>query len=714
MSRNTLQLRSLYEWDDLDKFHFSTSHQRSYITNGRVNEALLQEGLTAGLAKDALQWILGASAEYGLGAIGLAAGGAPVAAGPAVETGIDALFAADSIKSAVSAVGAATAIFGGEWASKLARLWDAVQDMVKGGLGSLGGLYDNIVTVIREGLSLIAPAADLMEQAAAALQEGVEKLVQSMVDAIVQGIKALIPEATVGVTLAAAIRTALSALASNAFTIVAGIVDAIGPLKSFLLEDGVAAQFFSDLYDKVIELTIAMAERIEERGWIMATLGGVPGLLVKAFGPDGFRMLADKIKGLVPVMMDVIDTVVQILMPALFAGLAIYQILMKEDWKKGGVTNKMKEIGAEIIADGRIPTLANLLLEAEDEDKDPDDDFPDIHDPVEVEVTGNAAKDLETAFNAGPEGVRAFMDANKNPEVIEILTQAAEEYDGSDPDDKIAIGDSTPISVSDLAPTQQFIDLMQSVSFPLGSANILDGAITSKTTGAPGAISVSGDAVLDGHHRWSGVYAITPDGNISAKDFQFSGGVKDKLAAAQLAVAAVNKGGKHPSQGGGAATDIIGKGKEAIVAMIDTNKGQQTDPDAPGTLLNDEMIQAVADGNHPAIEEWAGLTGEEEFISLADSAAGFENDPIRKAIADKVATNLAGLPQPLAGAPASREDMPQLDHPIIGGKAGLASIEAGLPAGEFNVHPPFTKESRLSQDDLVIERWQKLAGLLKG
>ncbi|HIL96261.1 MAG TPA: hypothetical protein EYG51_10130 [Pseudomonadales bacterium] len=553
-----------------------------------------------------------------------------------------------------------------------------------------------------------------MEQAAAALQEGVEKLVQSMVDAIVQGIKALIPEATVGVGVAAAIRTALSALATNAFTIVAGIVDAIGPLKSFLLEDGVAAQFFSDLYDQVIELTIAMAERIEERGWIMATIGGVPGLLVKAFGPDGFRMLADKMKGLVPVMMDVIDTMVQVLMPALFAGLAIYQILMKEDWKKGGATNKMKEIGAEIIADGRIPTLANLLLEAEDEDKDPDDNFPDIHDPVEVELVGDAGEDLESAFNAGPEGVRAFMDANKDPAVVQILTKAAEEYDGSDPDDKIEVGGAGSIKVSDLAPTQQFIDLMQSVSFPLGSAGVLDGAVTSKTTGAPGAISISGDAILDGHHRWSGVYAITPDGTISAKDFQFPGGVKDKLAAAQLAVAAVNPGGGHPSKGGAAATDIIGLGKDAIVAMIDANKGQQTDDNAPGALLNDDMIQAIANGDYPAIEKWAGLTGDEEFVTLADSAASFENDPIRKAIADTVGSNLAAMPQPLAGAPASREDMPQLDHPSIGGKSGLASIEAGLPAGEFNIIPPFTKESRLSQDDLVIERWQKLAGLLKG
>jgi hypothetical protein len=332
------------------------------------------------------------------------------------------------------------------------------------------------------------------------------------------------------------------------------------------------------------------------------------------------------------------------------------------------------------------------------------------------QVTGNVGKDLEAAYNAGPEGVRAFMDAqgNKDPGVQDALVKAAEAADGADPDDKISVGSATPVSVGDLGPTQQFIDLMQSVSFPLGSAKVLEQAITSKTSGAPGAISISGGAVLDGHHRWSGVYAITPDGAIKAKDFAFPGGVADKLAAAQLAVAAVNNSGQQPSKGGGAATDIIGKSKDAIVAMIDANKGKQTDSQAPGPLLNDSMIKDIADGKHPAIISWAGLSGDEEFVSLADSEAGFANDPIRKGIADKVGENLGGLPQPLAGAPESREDMPQLDHESIGGKSGLAKIEKGLPAGEFNVVPPFTKEAKVEKDDLIIERWQKLAGLIKG
>ena len=333
-----------------------------------------------------------------------------------------------------------------------------------------------------------------------------------------------------------------------------------------------------------------------------------------------------------------------------------------------------------------------------------------------VESTGDPGEDLEAAYAAGPEGVRAFMNAqgNKDPDVQAILVKASEQEDGADPDDKITIGGATAVPVSSLGPTQQFIDLMQSVSFPLGSADVLEQAITSKASGAPGAISISGNAVLDGHHRWSGVWAITPDGSINAKDFGFPGGVAQKLAAAQLAVAAVNDSGTQPSKGGGAATDIIGKNAAAITKMIDDYKGDQTDPKAPGKLLNDNMIQAIADGKHPAINKWAGLTGDEEFVTLHDSELDFANDPIRKAIAEKVGANLGSLPKPLGGAPKSREDMPQLDHESIGGDAGLEKIEKGLPAGEFNVVQPFTKEGLTPEEAVLLERWSLMAGLIKG
>ena len=364
-----------------------------------------------------------------------------------------------------------------------------------------------------------------------------------------------------------------------------------------------------------------------------------------------------------------------------------------------------------IMESRHVSLFKRMLLEQYDSE---DADLTGLT-PSDEEMDA-AGDDLQKAFEGGPEGVRAFMDAqgNKSQAVNDILVMAAEEYDGSDPDDKITVASETPTKVGGLAPTQQFIDLMQSVSFPLGSADMLNQYITTKSTTAPGAISVSGDAILDGHHRWSGVFAITPDGAVLAKDFEFPGSVRDKLAAAQLAVAAVNQSGTHPSKGGGAATDIVGKGKEEISKMIAANAGKKTDKHAPGALLNDEMVEQIASGAYPEIISWAGLKGDEEFVPLHGTfRKDMSSDPIRAAIADTVATNLASMPAPKAGAPESREDMPQLDHPSIGKDAGLAKIAGGLPAGEFNVHPPFHEGATSDHDETIMENWRRLAGINK-
>jgi len=347
----------------------------------------------------------------------------------------------------------------------------------------------------------------------------------------------------------------------------------------------------------------------------------------------------------------------------------------------------------------KMPNLVSILFEQEEQPE-------------------NIGADLEAAFKGGPEKVRAFMDSQKgkSADVRDALVKAAEEHDGAAGDEAaVKVSAATDVPISGFKPTQQFIDLMQSVGFPLGSAAALDKMVGSKKSGAPGSISVSGDVVLDGHHRWSGTWAIAPDGVVSVKDFSFPGAVKQKLAAAQLAVAAVDPDptDAHPSKGGGAATDIIGKSSDEIFAMIDANKGKQTDPHAPGPLLNDEMVQSIANGDFPAVLDWAGLPAEDnEFVPLSDVEPGFVNDPVRKAIAQKVADNLDSLPDPAAGAPESREDMPQFDHESIGGDAGLDAIEAGLKSGELNVVPPFQKETTVHvTDEMIIERWHKLAGL---
>jgi hypothetical protein len=155
--------------------------------------------------------------------------------------------------------------------------------------------------------------------------------------------------------------------------------------------------------------------------------------------------------------------------------------------------------------------------------------------------------------------------------------------------------------------------------------------------------------------------------------------------------------------------------------MILDNVGKQTDKKAPGPLLNDKMVDECSKDKEVA--EWAGFE------------VGADAETVKEAIATKVGGNLAQLKK--GDAPA-RADMPQFDDKSIGGSAAKDAIYKGLKKGEFNVEPPFgkgksgakkksipsTKEEEGEKENLstgysrsgqvVVERWQRLAGIIKG
>ena len=296
--------------------------------------------------------------------------------------------------------------------------------------------------------------------------------------------------------------------------------------------------------------------------------------------------------------------------------------------------------------------------------------------------TSAIAAKVQQVYNAGPGAVRAFMNSpeGRDRKVRQFLHRAQQEHDGNATDDNIAVQGVAGAPLTALVPTQKYIDLMQSVSFPLGAAAALKKAISSKKGFGP--ISISDNYVLDGHHRWSGQFAITPDGTISATNIQLPGQAPQKLAALQLAIAAIDPSinDPHPSKGGSAATNILNQGEQAIYQKILANVGKQSDKKAPGPLLNNDMIAEIIESQDPVILQWAGL----EPGQAKDAAQ------VLKAIAARVAKNLAALPDFAEGAP-DRPDMPQLDHPSIGGAKGYQKIKSRLATGNLNVVPPFGK-----------------------
>lgn len=103
------------------------------------------------------------------------------------------------------------------------------------------------------------------------------------------------------------------------------------------------------------------------------------------------------------------------------------------------------------------------------------------------------------------------------------------------------------VPVANLHPTQSEIDLSKSLIFPIQKDPSAVPQILEGTTCAPGGKQIvvfNGAYVIDGHHRWSQVFCVNPNANISALNIQCSQ-IKnpiDMLKATQSAIAAVKVG----------------------------------------------------------------------------------------------------------------------------------------------------------------------------
>ena len=322
-------------------------------------------------------------------------------------------------------------------------------------------------------------------------------------------------------------------------------------------------------------------------------------------------------------------------------------------------------------------------------------------------------KALDKAFKGGPVATRKFLNSpmGQDASLNSLLKKPEPETDGDAGDDKITVSGPTPISVApdSMLPTQNIIDAMSSIAFPMGSAKSLALAITRKK--GFGTIVISDNLIIDGHHRWSATIAITPDGKINALDVKWPGtDTNEKLAAAQIAIASTLKPGtKQPSAKAEPGTNILGKAKAVTAKIIMANVGKQPDPDAPGPLLNDKMMEVLTDPSKPEHKTVFGWLGIDTFTEAKPEDA----DKLRQAIANKVAANLA-LIKKNPSAP-DREDMPQFD-PKRGGpelKAG-GDLTTALKTGKINVSPPFVKDGYKAKGNALKEHFKKIVNMNKG
>ena len=289
-----------------------------------------------------------------------------------------------------------------------------------------------------------------------------------------------------------------------------------------------------------------------------------------------------------------------------------------------------------------------------------------------------------------------------NSELATKLVQTGLHDEDSD-DDVIATGTWTG-DAAELSPSQTSMDVNKAWWFALG---MLNGTMFG--SGGPGgdidAFVSSDNYIMDGHHRWIATAMAEPGAGITGISVAFPG---KKLVAVLNAATKGLLGIESGKAGSGGFSQFQNKAsmKNALQSIVD-GSGE---------------FKGVAGAGDPSlpqqvIEDWTGETGE----AAVDAAV------------DKAMVNLKSVPGAsgegvMPGAP-DRIDMPVIDDKKAQRNTpAIANVRKALDAGEIDVNPPYgelpedeedteedpqTNESRSrSPDNLIMERWRRLAGIL--
>jgi len=286
---------------------------------------------------------------------------------------------------------------------------------------------------------------------------------------------------------------------------------------------------------------------------------------------------------------------------------------------KNQETNKLRKfIKKEIrsaLHESRGPrkkSLVSLIFESEDEDlneakKDKSNKRSGRKSFADYKAAASVVqKDMDVS--AGPADVRAFLNGpDKDPKVRTVL--AGGQTDGSPGDENITPID-TSIAVGSLIPTQKEIELSKSIAYPLAVFKGLKNSCGSgvKKIDAPGndRIVISGNFIVDGHHRWSSLFSIGgPEAQIAAIDLGIPfDSAKTILAITQVAIASTLHGGETLPSVDAGESNILGKGKDAIKKMIEDAVSSGSGEKGP--MLVDKFVDACIKDS--TISEQFGLT----------------------------------------------------------------------------------------------------------
>lgn len=299
--------------------------------------------------------------------------------------------------------------------------------------------------------------------------------------------------------------------------------------------------------------------------------------------------------------------------------------------------------------------------------------------------------------------IAALAGNAKDPKVKAFIS--AGELDDDATDDKFTFGDKD-VPVTSLIPTQNEIDIDKSLAYPISKPKdfinyVVNGDGATFSPGGP-IVTYNGKYIIDGHHRWSQVYACNKNAKMKCLDIQIEG-LKplEVLKAVQASIAYAT--GKVP----------IAEVKGTNLLAIDKSGLEGWFSKAGGKNLNFFAEVGANDSCMKKMKESIG-GGVNEAVEVDDEVYR----EAQQLAVDYIWSNCESMKstsQPVDGAP-KRSFMPQVDN---GG-----DWQSPLEQGKIDIVSPHAAPEKISKSIqssgyqrsgyVVVERWQRLAGILKG
>ena len=323
----------------------------------------------------------------------------------------------------------------------------------------------------------------------------------------------------------------------------------------------------------------------------------------------------------------------------------------------------------------------------------------------EEEAAAGGASPIEKLL--GADNYVAFVDKLggniQDPKVQSVIAAGLKDRDGDASDDVFGFED-IPIPVVDLKPTQMEIDIDKSMAFPyVKNPKSFIAQVSSNGPFTLGSriITFNGKYIIDGHHRWSGLYVCNKGASINATNLTISGLTpEDVLKAVQMAIGFKAK--KIPIQKV-EGSNLLKMGESEVAAWIQKNVPPKTSRVIRGA--GPEFVEKLKQEGGAAEPAAAEPAAEEPSPGLEERKKGktskFHRTMVRQILPAFAWSNIASMRQTSQAVDpkSDRGHMPQ---------TGGVEWKEPLAKGQIDVKPPFAKAAEaLRRASKLLERAER-------